>query len=163
MLFLQDWKEKMQFGSDDVGVVDGAASLVIFVAESQGFSFRTVERILANLAIIVATTPKNYMRTPTLLAGLCVLKVKFPALYVKAKLGTLTYQEVSVALALNLPDRQDEFSATVETARGWWGYCLGTAENQGYQGALMNYRIFRREDVVPMLANQVVDWWDSRD
>ena len=65
-----------------------------------------------------------------LLAGLSILKTTHPELYIKAKLGTLTFDEVNVPLAFHVvPDERTKY--IIEEGRFMWMYGLNV---QGVPG-----------------------------
>lgn len=99
-------------------------------------------------------------RVPPLLAGLCVLKVIDPALYIKAKNGALSYTEAASALRFDENLGSDDESG--KWALGWWAYSLdpnAAAEIIQEYGRNLGSRhqINNRRELVPYLANNIVD------
>ena len=73
---------------------------VIALADAHNLSLRTLERVVANVALVYLATTKRYFRIACLVVGLCVMRQIEPALYAKARSGTLTWEEVAEFLRL---------------------------------------------------------------
>jgi hypothetical protein len=71
---------------------------ITHVAQSHNLSFRTLERIMSTVAMTFAFNGGSILPSE-LVAGLSVLKTTHPDLYIKAKIGTLTFDEIRVPLA----------------------------------------------------------------
>lgn len=153
----------IQFGfkGKSAETFDDAASLVRNVAEMRGFSFRTIERILTNLVLVIQFTLDRQMRIPPILAGLCILKVTDPALFVKAKLGALQYTDVIAPLSLQA-GYDEETRSFARFADSWWRHCLGKTTDAEFAREHGRYGVHDHKRVVPILANAMVDWWQDR-
>ncbi len=126
------------------------------IAARRELSLRSVERVMTYLALALTFSGKTFLRPPPMIAGLCVLKVLEPELYVKAKKGELRYDEV--AGALGLPKGQDNNDFDVR----WWRFCTDPYwDNEKVQGmyeVLGQYSLSNeRMDILPMLVRGVAD------
>lgn len=120
------------------------------VAHKKHFSLRTIEQIVGVLAIALATNP-NLLRLPTILIGLCIMKITEPQLYLKSKDGRLTLDEATGALGLD------------ENNWGWdwWRFCLDPTLDEEIvkqlYGALFRYGVRDRLRLVAFTANGIID------
>lgn len=148
--FMQYLTKAMDFDQQDKETVENSTPLFRHVANAQGLSLRTIERIFSILALALAFTPKNFFRPPPLIAGLCILKVVQPDLFAKAKRGTLSYDEVNAALGLG---RQDVPEWYVE----FWKVALGQQPpDKGWNSMFFRYHV-QPGEMVPVVANDVID------
>jgi KAP family P-loop domain len=153
--FVAHLAQVMEFKENDRQI----ASLVGLVADQNSLSLRTVERIMSVLAIALAYTPRNFFRPPPIIAGLSVLKVERPDLFVKAKKGTLSYAEVEPVLKLRNTDGHEKSS--VKRFNDWWAVALDASVDQNLLQSLsasfFQYNIDNPRVIVPMVANDVLD------
>jgi hypothetical protein len=104
--------------------VDNAKRYFQHVAESRNLSLRAIESVMSTYALELAFKQPNVYAPTTIIAGLCLLKVTDPELYVKAKMGTLEFGEVRLPLGLVVaPDQQDK--GAVEQLGEHWMFCIG--------------------------------------
>jgi hypothetical protein len=84
--------------------------------------------------------------------GLCVLKVIEPALYLKAKVRQLSYEEVKLALGFT-----DDESWDAE----WWRFGLGELRDDKplarFSSLTFQYNLRDPSDIVPFTANAIID------
>jgi hypothetical protein len=118
-----------------------------------------VERVMMTVAPSLAFVGNLVQPTP-LIAGLCVLRITHPDLFVKAKLGTLKLDEVREALNLGSPEPEaDQWSRYV--ALGFWRYGLGEEipddELRQFRSAIGGGLFHSRDQIVPFVANGIVD------
>jgi len=133
-------------------------SEIVSVANRQNLSLRTVERIMTTVALSLAFAG-NLIQPPILIAGLCILKVTHPDLFVKAKLGTIKLDEVREALTLDWPaDESDQWHQYI--VLGFWKYCLGEEmpeeELRQFRSAIGG-SFLSRDRIVPIIANGIID------
>jgi hypothetical protein len=138
--------------------------VVADVAEAMSLSFRTVEKSAASLNLALALTPSNYLKLLPVVPVLCVMKIAQPHLYKKAKLSSLSLNEVEEGLSFDRWPTRGEVRK--EFIHGWWIYCL--AEDLGkhpeidvrqYANSLIRYSLDadERRQIVSIMANSVVD------
>ena len=151
----------LEFDSKDNELVDTATSIIGDIAVERDMSLREIERVMTTLAIAVSYTPKNYFRPAVILAGLAILKIVAPDLYVKAKRGTLTYDEVQAVLHLEKGADDDSVIHRREWVAKWWRFGTdGVADDDfksGMQKLSWDYNIRDGKVIVPMIANDVID------
>jgi hypothetical protein len=125
--FLKYIQTQLELGADQQ--LNYMVEFVVHVAQSHNLSFRTLERIMSTVAMTFAFN--NGRGLPTeLLAGLSVLKTTHPDLYIKAKLGTLTVDEIRVPLAFHIrPDESNK--AIIEEGQTLWMYGLNAQNAPG--------------------------------
>jgi hypothetical protein len=158
--FLDYLTLKMEFPEDQLETVKYATRIIRHTAERQTLSLRAIERVMSMLAIAIAFSPKNSLRVPPVLAGLCILKALKPQLYAGAKKGTLSYSEAHGALSLGEPPLEGEESQ-MEYAQSWWRFGTGDKMDEKdvkeLYGAIARYNIRDRKDLVPIIANDILD------
>jgi hypothetical protein len=128
------------------------------IANAREFSLRTVERVMTTVAISLAFIG-NVMNAPPILAGLCVLKVSHPDLFVKAKIGTLALEDVMDPLALRGPVPNEHEQRGLAWLMKWWRYCLGAemTDEEMQSFAALRSGSLSRERIVSVTANRIVD------
>jgi hypothetical protein len=153
--FVAHLAQVMEFAQDDRNII----ALIGLVADQNNLSLRAIERIISVLAIALAYTPRNFFRPSPIIAGLCVLKVQMPELFIKAKKGTLSYSEVQPVLRLRHREGQGE--SLVPHFNDWWEAALNPSVDQKVLQSLnpvfTRHNIDHRERIVPMVANDVLD------
>lgn len=112
--------EAMGFQGKDAETAHSALTFVGDIAEHRSLSFRTIERVMAVIALAVATTPESHLRVSPLVGGLGLMKVLDPALFAKAKGGRLTWQDANSFLMLD--DLQKDSEHSWGWASSWWQY-----------------------------------------
>lgn len=151
--------QAMGFQGKDAEVANGALAFVGAIAERRGLSFRTIERVMAVIALAVVTTPESQLRVSPLVGGLALMKVLEPALFVKAKEGRLTWHEASAFLIL------EELQKDVEHSWGWssnwWQYvtdpeCPPELIDEMRRG-IFTFSIGDRLDILTYTADVVMD------
>lgn len=158
--YLAYLKKVHEFPPQDMETVEDCCCYILHFAQQKRLSLRSIERVVARLALAIAYTPSRFLRPGPILAGLCVLKIMEPGLYDKARRRELTYPEVEMALGLDAK-RDDGTGHYADAAIEWWRYCLDpNADNsmvEGMRRALSNYSIRDRLGIVSQLAEDVID------
>jgi len=164
--FIAYLRKAMEFRVEDGETIEYATEMVRHVAEGNNLSLRTIEHIMTTLAVALAYTPPKYFRPPPILGGLCVLKVCSPDLYIKAKRGELQYAEVNAALGLHWTAPSEQGGRSRHFA-DWWKFCTSeTVEKdvaERFQQGLFRYGIDDRREIVPWIANDVIDRLSPRE
>lgn len=129
------------------------------VARAKGLTLRHIERIMTYIALsIVFTTSKthNFFMPGPILGGLCVLKAIEPELFQKAKSGNLTFEETLDAFGFSRwPEGHSK-----EWSQKWWKFALADKIEENEMpsfDSLARFGIDDRRDVVPTVANGIVD------
>lgn len=114
---------------------------------------------MGTLAIALAYTGKDNMRIPPIVAGLCVMKILAPTLYLKAQSGTLTYDDAYNFFDFGMEQRAENWPS--EFFIKWWRYALDSGLDDKsiaeFNNALFNFSLRNRFRVVPVTANQIID------
>jgi hypothetical protein len=148
--FIQYVTKAMEFDARDKETIGNISPLIRHVANTDGLSLRTIERIFNVLAIALAFSPANFFRPAPIIAGLSILKVVRPDLFAKAKRGVLKYEEVKSTLGFGRDDVNDWY---VE----FWKIALGQIEpSPEWRSSFFRYHIDTK-DIVPVVANDVID------
>ena len=149
--------QQLEFKDDNLKSAEAAAIMIEHAAEHKNLSLRSIERIFSTLSLSLAYSNKNHLRIPPILGGLCVLKTTHPKLYLKAKSGHLMFSEIEQ----NLIQFPGEENHEVNWSVGWWQYCLdkNADENivQRYSQAVNMFAIRSRFEIVPHIANNIID------
>lgn len=155
--FIEYLSKSLDFPPDAGRHVELCGETILRAAKRHDLSLRTIERIFAQLAAAFAYAPDR-LRMPPLLAGLCVFKLVEPALYLRAKMGILRFDEAVAALGLDAASEQDDMKWAV----GWWRYALDPSAKEAIiaeysRGVGYHHNLGNRFEIVPYLANNVVD------
>jgi len=158
--FVNYLRRVMEFKSEDSGTVNSSLSIVCRIAHQRDLSLRTIEQIVTLLAIALAYSAQNFFRPAAILAGLCVMKVIAPEHYRKAKAGTLRLDEVRTVLMLGSGMDDVEQNAAAREMEVWV-YCTDESADPDlvtkFDNALAQYGFRRRENIVPFVANNIID------
>lgn len=151
--------QAMGFKGKDAETANQALTFVGAIAERRGLSFRTLERVMAVIALAVATTPENQLRVSPLMGGLALMKVLEPSLFMKAKEGRLTWQEASSFLVLDELQKDTEYSWG--WASSWWEYVTNPEcpEEliQEMRRSLFSFNVGERIEILNYTADVVMD------
>lgn len=151
--------QKMEFRPQDADAVRACGQIITAIARHNDIKLRTIERIMSTLAITLAFSPTNSLREPSIISGLCVMKVIAPTLFEKAQAGTLVYQEVSDLFKLKQKDDHTDWPG--EYFITWWRYgtdaSVGQETIERVRSALFHYNLRDRTRLVPTIANYIVD------
>jgi nucleoside-triphosphatase THEP1 len=156
--FIWHVAQSLDFKPEHQGLLKDTIEFVLHVAHSRDFSFRTIERIMTTIALALAFEGQSAI-PPPLLGGLSILKNTDPQLFIKAKLGTLTFDEVRIPLAFYVAP--DEVSKTmVEHGQDVWMYALNVQTEDGrVKGEYADFRRGLRLDgpkLLSFVANSVL-------
>lgn len=150
---------QLGFEGKDLEVARETTAFVAAVAEQKGLSFRTIERVMAIVALSVATTPENHLRMPPLIGGLAIMKVVEPEMFVRAKVGRVRYQEVESFLGLKT--LTDDQGNSWDWAIRWWQFAtdpdMPKDEVDSFSRGLFQYNIRNRLDLLSHTADVVMD------
>lgn len=155
--FLSYLVQKMEFAAEDKDVIEASTVLIRHIAHHRNLSLRAIERIMTNIALVLAYTPHNYLRPGPIVGGLCILKITHPDLYGKAKGGTLQFNEVRGALAL---EEASDTRSNLEFFAEWWQYCTDetVAPQLGTRFRDIQFRFnVERTRIVQLVANDMID------
>ena len=149
----------MEFQGKDAQAAGEALSFAGAIAERRSLSFRTIERVMAVIALAVATTPESQLRVPPLVGGLALMKVLEPSLFIKAKEGRLTWSEASAFLILE--ELQKDAESNWGWATSWWQYVTDPEAPQELieemRRGLFSYNMGDRLEVLTYTADVVMD------
>lgn len=145
------------FRGKDYELADYASRFAAAVAEAKSLSFRTIERVMAAIALSVATTPDNLHRISPLVGGLALMKVLEPRMFASAKAGRLTYAEARGFLELSALEGMEEESW--DWASEWWRYATDpdAPEQLVQKFSRSSFLGLSRLDLVPYTAQTVLD------
>jgi hypothetical protein len=123
-------------------------------------SFRTLERILTYAALLNVSLGENRFAPRYLVASLSMLRVLAPSLYDKARVGTLSFPEVSDFFQFpswrheQYPEQRAEISQRVEV---YWRYMLGAElperEKTQMDQGLAPYNFYDTRQALSFLCN----------
>jgi hypothetical protein len=158
--YIQYLVQHMQFPAHHGNVVQGVTFQLVHIARQRGLSLRSLERIMTVISLALAFTPEEQFAATPIIGGLCYLKVERPDLYLKARQGTLHYQEAQDALAISEgankpPSYNDEWHDD------WWKYCsLPDAPPEIIERlhpAMFRYHFRDRMDIIPYVVDAIID------
>jgi len=150
---------QLGFEGKDAETARETTAFVAAVAEQKSLSFRTIERVMAIVALSVATTPENHLRLPPLIGGLAIMKVVEPEMYIRAKVGRIRYPEVEDFLGLKnlLADQENSWGWAVS----WWQFVtdpdMPKEEVDQFSRGLFQYNIRDRLELLAHTADVVLD------
>lgn len=149
-------RHQLDLKADDY--LDAASDIIVRLARAHDLSFRGLERAFTILAISRAFTPKNYLQLSPIVAGLVMMKLLAPSLFIKAKKGTLVLGEAKNFLKFS-PDPERE--AGISWEETWWTYILADQLpdhlKEFGKETRFQYNFRDRRDVLKYTANDVVD------
>jgi KAP family P-loop domain len=155
--YIQHLLRVMQFSSDQTAKY--AEAYYRHVAERRSLSLRAIERVLSTLAISLTYKPRNLHCPTTILVGLCLLKITDPALYVRAKEGTVFFDELRVPLGF-AAETKDETKHVLQEIAEYWLFCtlpsIPKDSDLNRFSKALNFDQ-EREHIVPLVANEVID------
>lgn len=150
--------KELEIQTDRDSPIPIAVDMIVRVIRRENGSLRTLERAIGMLALAIAFMPKKRPGLGSLIGGLILMKLFDPALFRKAKRGTLNFAEARIFLDLDPIDTKIRRPTIDEM---WWGFALmedlpEDVLNWGNQ-ALFNYSLYSRADLIPQTANDIVD------
>lgn len=156
-------KAQLDLPRDDRDFTDGTIHFATTYANIHDSSLRDIEHIMSNIALAVAFTHGNTLRPYPILAGLSILRVQQPGLYVRAKRGTLEFSDVDKAFGFAYQAKdEDDVRGYSDFEKGWWQYCLDPQAPQELvdrfnSGVIYRYNLGSRFSIIQLLAHKVVD------
>ena len=145
----------MGLASGDNGYDDATQRGIVALGGVYHLSLRTLERVAAYVALAKAAS-EGYLREPSLIAGLCVMKQLRPDLFARARSGTLEWKDTKEF------HRIDEWRD--ENARAfyekWWRFAtekdlpLGEQWVQEMQQIPLGQRL-GREKILPFMCGHI--------
>ena len=93
------------------------------VALKNSYSLRDLERIFTNIILATVFSSEREFNAPSLIAGLCILKVVEPKLFLKAKEGQLEYSDVEKTFGFSSLSSKDK-NYKLDSDRDEWEYAL---------------------------------------
>lgn len=160
--YVEKLRRDFNLSPDDHDFAEGACSFVKTYALLHHISLRDIEHIMTNIALAVAFTRRNDFRPHPLIAGLSILRVVQPGLYVQAKRGTLRYEDAVKALILDHhSENGDEDRSYSEFSQEFWEYALKKDADPAIVSRFdsgMGYRFSHgRHGILKFVANVIVD------
>lgn len=154
-------RREMDVGAGDHQFADATVDFVQTYALIHNSSLRDIEHLIANVALAAAFTTRRTLRPPPLIAGLSILRVVHPGLYVKAKLNKLSWEEAYDAFSFQTASTDQNEIGFSRWDRQWWEYCLVkdiTDEFKAeFASSLFNYNVRDRFSIIPLIAHKVID------
>ena len=131
------------------------------LAEAYELSLRTLEHVVGNVALVYLATNQRALLVPSLVAGLCVMRIAAPDLYEKAKAGQLGMDEATRFLKL-----AEWNTRSVELYEKMWIYATATEKELNTQELElrngMDEALFRRNmsrsSIIPTTC-EYIDLW----
>jgi len=150
------------FPSDDDNgrYLDQVKAQLVNLSIINGYSFRAIERIATQIALVLATTTRGRLRIAPIVAGLCVFKVVSPEMYSKAKNGLLTFKEVEEFFKFH---EWNEYQSGIEYVVEKWKVCLiGELHNDsqdlsGFKESLWSHGVSDHKQIIPDICNDLID------
>ena len=150
---------KLDFKPEHRELVDDSKKFILHVARNRNLSLRTIERVMSTMALALAFCGKLNLPAEVL-GGLCLLKNVDPDLFMKAKTGALTYEEVRTKLAFHVaPDAA--LSYLVQHGQYPWmyftGHTVGVDTSHGEYQELRRWFGESSPLLVASVANEIID------
>ena len=114
----------LDFKPEHKELATNAKDFILHVAQGRNLSLRTIERIMTTMALALAFHGKGNIPAE-ILGGLCVLKNTDPELFIKAKRGVLTFDEIRTKLALHITPVDSTLAYLRNHGSDIWMYFLG--------------------------------------
>jgi hypothetical protein len=153
--------QNLDFKPEHKELANNSKNFILHIVQSRNLSLRTIERIMTTMALALAFSD-NVSLPAEILGGLCVLKTTDPELFIKAKRGALTFDEVRVKLAFHIAPTDPTFAYLREHGSDIWMYFLGVEAKDDRLKA--EYRDFERwfrsrsgPQLLSWVANSVID------
>ncbi len=154
------YADRLQKTMELPNLKDGTASYAVKfigkISSKKRISLRSVERIMTNLAVAIASTPEGYIFPPAIAAGIAVIKSTNGKLFQSIISSEANYDEIIVELGID-KDFQESDGADLNYARDEWRRFLGPIneeEKRRFSSLFFNYSFSKREDVVRHIAQR---------
>ena len=126
------------------------------LAKYHALSLRQLERVMTSLALAIASKESSNLFLSQLVTGLCVMRLKKPALYEKARSGTITWQETYEFLR---PDGDGSYQDDRdEMELGWWRYSTDGEMQGDYKNLsdrLVENHNLEKSNLMPFMADYI--------
>jgi hypothetical protein len=147
--------EKLEIKAEHRDLVDQSKAFILHVARARDLSLRSIDRIVTTLALALASS-RRIDAPGDIFGGLCVLKNTDPDLFIRAKRGILTFDEVRVKLGFDVtPDKTLLYS--LDMAESFWKYFTGDAAPAEHENDLRRWFGVSSGQLLALAANNVVD------
>lgn len=138
--------------------LEASTETIIRLIRYENMSYRTLERAFTVLVLAIGLTPKNELQIGAIMGGLVMMRIFRPALFTKAKRGSLTLNEVNEFLRFPADERRENKMGWEER---WWTFLLAEQIPEDLQefgqSTLIEYGFHKRSEVVQYTANEIVD------
>lgn len=159
--YIDHLRKHMEIAPDDRDFADGTVRFVQNYAIINDRSLRDIEHLMTNVALAAAFTTRQTLRPPPLIAGLSILRVVQPGLYVRAKLNKLAFEDVDKVFNFDFEAEDERELGYSGWEKGWWEFCLKKEIpeelNNSMGSGLWKYHIHDRFSIIPLIARRVVD------
>ncbi len=126
------------------------------VALEKGYSFRTLERICTNIITATAFTRGGKRFSGELIAGLCILKIVEPKLFLKAKNEQLKYDEIQEIFGFgDLSPENENYEPSWRS--DWWEYIFDRLPPEKLVHFDNFYNFDKKIEILTYIANNIVD------
>lgn len=141
----------------DNGAADYAVKYIGQISAKKNLSLRSIERIMSNLAIAIASTSDRHIFRPVIAAGIAIVKSTNARIFQELVAGTARYEDVIIELAIDKEYDAHRYS-DLNYARDEWrrhlGQLDGEEEERRMSSLYFNYNFSKRQDVVTHIANR---------
>jgi len=153
--------QNLDFKPEHQELANNSKNFILHIVQSRNLSLRTIERIMTTMALALAFDGQINLPAE-ILGGLCVLKNTDPELFIKAKRGVLTFDEIRVKLAFHIVPVDSTLAYLRERGSDIWMYFLGVeAKDDRLKAQYQDFRRWLRSSPDPQLlswvANSVID------
>lgn len=168
-VFLDRIRNAVALEGQDNEQLKGCIDELSRISEQKNLSLRAIEQIFSHIVRVIVSTPPNTFKNSALLTGLAVLKILEPALFRKAKSGSLTFSEVVGVLGLQDSGTSVQYAAnsgsSYKRAQKFWRFSIDPdcpPEINREMGTLVvRNNFWSRESLVPYVANEQIDRFQS--
>ena len=170
-VFLDRIRNAVALEGKDKEVVHDCIEELRRISEKKNLGLRTIEQLFSHIVRAIVSTPPNNFKNAVFLTGLAVLKVLEPALFRKAKSGSLRFSEVVGVLGLQDSGTSVQYAANSGSSykRDWaqkfWRFSVDPdcppEINREMQTLVVRNNFWSRESLVPYVANEQIDRFQS--
>lgn len=129
------------------------------ISEVFDLTYRQIDKIATNAAIAYSTIRENEFRPTDLIAFLCFLKSVHPRIFVQVKQSRMSFLEIKNILNSGQWVRDNSKQRWINKLRYFTDKDIdeNSEEFSGYSRSLWHYNFSSRLDVLPILANFIID------
>ncbi|MHC1711462.1 MAG: P-loop NTPase fold protein [Solidesulfovibrio sp.] len=131
------------------------AEYLQYYANQMDLPLRTINMIMTKIALVVATTGQNTLRTPNIVCTLCIMSLTNQVLYKKAKTKMLKLEEMILFLRKIAPQVSDQYT---DSDYGLWDYLLSEEDKEQhleYNNSFSRFFFHSRTDIVPKFCETI--------